>query len=124
MFFKKRIPPEQELSIAIRAGVICIQLERNDKTFEMDKMVNGAVGYALKESKLTLPKDQIKLLELAVYAFMGEATFINRVYEKTIIMNDNALDADDYNEAMKILQDSVNEFTKVFKGRADPANSG
>ena len=89
-----------------------------------DRMVNEAVRYALKESELNPPKDQINTLEMAVYAFMGEVTFINRIYEKTIIMNNDTLNTDDFNEAEKVLQDSVNDFTKVFKGRTDPANSG
>ena len=124
MFFKKRIPPEQERLIGIRAGVICIQMEKNEKKLMDDRMVNEAVRYALKESKLNPPKDQIKTLEMVVYVYMGEVTFINRIYEKTIIMNNDTLNTDDFNEAEKVLQDSVNDFTKVFKGRTDPANSG
>ncbi len=46
----------------------------------------------------------------------------NIFFDEKQKMNNLLLDKDDCDEGMKILQDSVNEFTKVYKGSTDPTN--
>lgn len=86
-------------------------MEENSETLFDDRMVKNAVKYSLREGKFNLPKDQIKVLEMAVYAFMGEGKFIKKFMERQKMGND-LIDQDDLDEGMKVLEDSVAKFTK------------